>query len=97
MSEVYRLFAGDHCTLDFSLNAAQEAYLFETTGKGNLKRGVFSDPPYNGYAVGKHWMDATVKMWREDIRKGLLMRRELYEDPLFEREHWWLNRVLKNV
>ncbi len=34
-------------------------------------------------------------MWREDLRRGLLFKYELYEDPNFP--HWWLDSVLKGV
>jgi len=50
---------------------------------------------WNGYIVGKHWMDVTVKMWNEDIKRGLLFKFELYQDPDLKDFHWWLDRVLK--
>lgn len=62
-------------------------YIFESTGKGDLKQNLFDAT--NGYANGKHWMDITVKMWKEDIKAGLLSKWELYlELPGI---HWWLD------
>jgi hypothetical protein len=86
---MYRRFAGpgDH---DFSDAAAMEMYVFETTGQGPLRSGLFSGDRPNGYAVGKKWMDATAAMWREDIRAGLLWRFELESDY----PGWFLDRVL---
>ncbi len=70
-------------------------YIWESRGIGDLKLGnVFDvdvDKP-NGYAIGKRWMEVTVRMWREDISKGLLFTWELYEDGRFP--HWWLDEVL---
>ena len=34
----------------------------------------------------------TVGMWKEDLPTGLILRRELYEDPNYS--HWWLDQVL---
>lgn len=76
--------------LDFSGEAAEEMYLFETTGKGDLQFGLFADRRPNGFAVGARWMNVTVKMWKQDIRDGLLWRSEL-EDVY---PAWFLDRVL---
>lgn len=48
--------------------------------------------PKNGFYQGKKWMGVTVKMWKEDIEKGLLFKKELYDDPNYP--HWWLDKVL---
>ena len=37
-------------------------------------------------------MGVTVGMWKEDLPKGLILRRELYEDPNYP--HWLLDQVL---
>jgi hypothetical protein len=98
MAEVYRLFGGDSSQVDYSEEAAQEMYRFETYGEGTLKQGLFSDPTRtpNGYAVGKHWSDAQVKTWIEDLYRGHLRVVELYEPYPGEMSfpHWWLDRVL---
>lgn len=89
MAEIYRRFATES-GLDFSDEAAEEMYLFETTGKGDLQLGLFAGQQANGFAVGKRWMDVTVKMWKADIRGGILWRHEL-EDVY---PAWFLDRVL---
>ena len=87
MAPIYRLMASDVGGLDFSEQAAEDAYLYESTGaKSDLSR--------NGYAVGKMWLNVTLAMWREDIRTGLLFKHELYEDPVFADHHEWLDGVL---
>ena len=92
-SEIYKLFGGDDPTLDYSEESAYESFVYESYGIGNFKFGLFNNPDgkYNGYIVGKHWMDVTVKMWVEDIRNGpILLRKELESEyPI-----WWLDRVL---
>jgi hypothetical protein len=93
MQPIYRHFGGDDEKLDYSEEAAHEMYRFETTGKGNLKMGLFTGDRYNGYAVGKHWMDVTIKMWLQDIRDGILYIEELYQS--YPDWHWWLDRVVK--
>jgi hypothetical protein len=76
--------------LNFSEKAKEEAYLFESSGIGNLEEKIFSDDKSNGYLYGKRMMDITVKMWKEDIPKGLLFLYELYNDKF---PHWWLNKI----
>ena len=96
MAAIYRRFGGESPALDYSEAAAVAMYGFESTGRGELKFGVIPVAPggkLNGYAVGKHWMDATVKMWREDLRGMLLFRSEL--EP--EYPAWFLERVLGNL
>ena len=100
MAEVYKLFTGGKCTddYDYSEDAALEMYRFESQGIGDLKQGLFSDASrkFNGYAVGKHWMDAQVKMWVQGLKEGTLFVWELYEPYPGETEfpHWWLDRAL---
>jgi len=86
MCEVYKLFINDEMgELDFSKSAQAVMYKSETFG---------GDKPMsdNGFYVGKRWSDATVKSWKETIKNGELLRRELYEDGKFP--HWWLDKVL---
>jgi hypothetical protein len=85
MSELYRHFSNDwkEC-LDYSEESLREMYNSETHG----------DPvsSTNGFYVGKRWLNVSVKMWKEDIEKGLLFKQELYNDPNYP--HWWLDKVL---
>ena len=81
MSEIYRRFASDwEDVCDFSESALIDMFDYESTGKGNLSIGVFSDKKPNGYAVGKHWMDVTVAMWKEDLKTGIISVAELSAD-----------------
>jgi len=91
---IYQYFAGESEVLDFSDDAAVAMFLWESRGEGDLRLGLFQQTgdKYNGYAVGKHWMDVTVAMWNTDIRERILCRYELYEE--FPDWHWWLDRVL---
>ena len=90
-AEVYKIFAEKG---DFSEQAAQEMYDYETFGKGTLKNTIFGVPT-NGYFIGKKFMNITLAMWQEDIEDGLLAKFELYEDGKYP--HSWLNEVLKNT
>lgn len=98
MAEIYKIFTSGYTDLDFSDEAALEMFKFETYGIGNLKQGLFADPTkkLNGYAVGKHWMDAQIKMWIQGLNEGIIFTWELYEpengDTVFP--HWFLDRVL---
>lgn len=85
MAAVYRLFV-ERTGLDFSENAADAMYAFESSGL------PLADWTANGFAVGKHWMDVTLAMWRQNLRSGLLTKSELADDPRFP--SWWLEKVL---
>jgi len=87
MCEVYRIFSRpwEH-VLDFSEDMMVELYNKETYGEGIVSSN-------NGFGVGKSWLNVTVQMWREDIKRGLLFKNELYEDDKFP--HWWLDSVFK--
>ena len=88
MSEVYRIFSNDwKHLLDYSDEALLELYISESFGDktSNL----------NGFAVGKKYLSVHVEMWREDISKGLLFKKELYEDEKFP--HWWLDSIFKTL
>lgn len=56
----------------------------------------YGDPvsPTNGYYLGKKQLNITVSMWKEDIARGLLFTKELYDDPNLP--DWWLDKVFKN-
>lgn len=88
MSEIYKLFSKDwEQILDYSDESLLEMYLSETNGTE-----VKSD---NGYYVGKRWLSVQVEMWKNDIRKGLLFKWELYEDEQFP--HWWLDDIFRKI
>ncbi len=84
MADVYRIFSKDweHC-LDYSEQSLLEMFHSETHG----------DPvsPTNGFYVGKKYLNLAIKMWKEDIEKGLLFKQELYEDSKFP--YWWLDNI----
>ena len=71
MAEMYKKFVPLGVTCTFTEQDAQEVFTKESTGKGSLAHNVFGVPPYNGYWVGKHWMDITIGMWNEDLGKTL--------------------------
>lgn len=69
MSEIYKLFCPNHLIVDFSEKSLIQQYQSESLG-GQHKFAYstrINAETYNGYAVGKHFMDLTVKMWKEDI------------------------------
>ena len=105
MAEMYKRFAPPQWVtpigkkkrrvikLSFSKKSLKEMYEWESHGKGNLRvGGVFpsSNGVYNGYAIGKQWMDITIGMWREDnfLLPGIT-RYELKK----EYPEWFLNKV----
>lgn len=78
--------------LDSSNDALWRAFQFETQGQ-SLPPG---DSLRNAYLVGKRYLNLQVQSWREDIRSGLLLREELYEEP----SPWskkFLDEVLKDA
>jgi len=89
MSEVYKHFSKDwkHC-LDYSEESLLELYISESYGDVDCK-------PTNGFYIGKKYLNLTVAMWKEDIRKHLLLKSELYDDPNLP--DWWLDKVLKTL
>jgi len=83
MSELYKRFALNNCPcLDFSEQAKEDMYLFES-------RGVKLTDMNNGYLNGKRIMDITVAAWKEDIPLGILSAKELQLDY----PDWFLNKV----
>ena len=83
MAEIYKRFACDH-QADFTDDAAMAMYLHESTGS------PLPDARTNGFALGKKWMDVTVKMWKEDIPQYGLTVPELQADGWPD---WFLARV----
>lgn len=85
---------------DFSSEAAQSMYNFETFGIGTIDISGFNThgKKINGYAVGKKYMDITISMWKEDfkragIHRDLLMD-SLFKDPKWINNHEWINKIL---
>jgi hypothetical protein len=98
LAPLYRRFAPLELDYDWSEEAMEEAYLCETRGEGRLSFNIFANTndKFNGYAVGKKYMDVTLAMWRSDIEEGLLTKNELYAE-MPEEFHWWLDGVLASV
>lgn len=74
MAEMYKRFATDFPSADFSRKSAEDMFIFESKGIQLLKGHN------NGFAFGKKWMDVTLAMWKEDIEKGNLFIEELLHD-----------------
>lgn len=75
--------AGDS---DFSDAAAWKMYQAESLGgEHNFPYYEKTDGKFNGFALGKHFMDLQLAMWKEDIQDGLLFKYELenrYEEDI---------------
>lgn len=97
---MYRIF-GYNDSYDYSEEAAFRQYFHESTGSRYDDEPVGleqqSNGKYNGYSVGKHWMDVTLTNWLKDIMDGLLFIEELYTDPEFKDFHWWLDSAVKET
>lgn len=95
---LYRVMADDEPGLDFSDAAAEEMFVWESTGKGALGKGLFGgEGPFNGYAVGKRYLDVMLALWKEDIRGGLLFPSELYKDPDLAPHREFIEKQLQGV
>ena len=81
---LYRRFADEArygAVLDFSEAAAEAMYAYETFGQGVNPYGVFtSSGHYNGYAIGKRWLNWQRNAWREGIQDGLITKADLLAD-----------------
>ena len=87
ISELYWQFAEGWTGLDFSDQALIDMFNNESYGSPvNTKT--------NGFYIGKQWMGVSISMWKEDLAKGYLTTRDLYDDPRFP--VWWLDRVLRD-
>lgn len=87
MCSVYKIFSKDWENIcDYSADCMHELNMYESEGKGKCKWN-------NGYHIGKKYLDVTLKMWYEDIERGLLFKHELYDDGKYPA--WWLDKVLK--
>jgi hypothetical protein len=88
-AKLYRRFADENKELDWSDEAAAEMYLYESYGIVPTWTGDWHyydrriNGLYNGYFVGKHWLDVSIAMWKEDLRDKLLFIEEL--EPEYQR------------
>lgn len=90
MAEIYKRFCPNEPCYDFSEQSVMDMFSFESTGRPKLNlTDRNSEGNFNGYLVGKHWMDATIAMWKEDIDNGLLSRFELLDDF----PEWFLQKI----
>ena len=83
IAEAYQYFCGN-MDADFSEQAKLDMFCYESFGKPVVKYDIpQSNGQYNGYAVGKHWMDVTIAMWIEDLNNGsrVISKHELLNDP----------------
>ncbi len=88
MAAIYKIFSKDWEKYhDYSDNSLIELFNNESYGT--------PISPYNGYALGKKWLNVNVQMWIEDIKLGILFKHELYEDTKFP--HWWLDSIFKKL
>ena len=88
MCELYRLFSKDwEHLVNYSEEMMIEMYNSETHGT--------KVSPNNGFLLGKQWLNVQVEMWKEDIQKGLLFKRELYDDGRYPK--WWLDSIFKRM
>ncbi len=98
MCEVYKIFASSW-DCDFSKEAMQEMFEFESFGKGNIEINGFNTTGKkpNGYAVGKKWLNVNVSMWMEEINRygWLTVLSRLYADEAFPK--WWLDEVFSKI
>ncbi len=82
IADGYLYFSKSYTNIDVSEKAMQDMHSFETFGFPRIKYNeIQENGKYNAYAIGKHWMDVTIAMWREDIINGNLIKFELLDDP----------------
>lgn len=84
-SLMYLYCARKYNSLDYSNDALYEAYLYET-------KGIQTSNPKNAYVIGKRDLNLNIQMWREDIKKGYLLKEELYGGVFSNK---YLDKVLK--
>jgi len=89
MCDVYKHFSKDWKSMcDYSEESMLELFISESYGDVKCE-------PNNGYYIGKQYLNVSVAMWKEDIPKGLLFIKELYQDP--DLPDWWLDKVFKKT
>jgi len=84
MAEIYKRFAASFKNISFDEEAACDMYLHENGLPLPLRKQA------NGFQAGKRILNITIKMWREDIAKGLLSVQELLDDDYPE---WFLKQT----
>ena len=104
MCKIYKIFA-EPWDCDFSQQAMEEMFLFESKGIGDINITGFNatGKKPNGYAVGKKWLNVQVKAWLRDCKLFIdgveqehyqgwgNVLKEIYADKKFP--HWWLDEV----
>lgn len=88
MAEMYKKFCPSNINCTFTKQDAIEVFNHESNGEGNIRHGIFGNPPFNGYLVGKHWMDITIGMWRDDNFKNVVKDDMWVDYPL-----WFLRKI----
>lgn len=81
IAQIYVYFAYSNDSMDFTPEAAKAFYGYESTGTPRV--AYHEKQPnglYNGFAVGKHWMDVQLSMWAEDLMRGDIAKCELLDD-----------------
>ena len=89
ISQIYQEFCPKEDCYDFGPISKENMFLFESTGKPKLNLTDKLNGKFNGFLVGKHWMDVTIKMWKEDIDSGLLSKKDLEIDF----PGWFLDKI----
>ena len=91
MAAIYAHFSGTG-DWDFSDEAAQAMFDYES--KGTRLSDKTSLGKYNGFLVGKRWMDLTItEYWIPDLFEGkTLFAHDLCNDPSLPK--WFLDKVL---
>ncbi len=90
-ANLYKFFARTYDGLDFSDEAAEAMFNYESKGIGNVSYQQKVDGKFNGFAVGKHLMDIQMAMWREDLNNTFMLTKcELLEDENLKEIHWFL-------
>lgn len=90
-ANLYKFFARTYEGLDFSDEAAEAMYHYESSGIGHVNHYDKVDGKVNGYAVGKHAMDIQLAMWREDLNDPFMLTKfELFNDPELKEIEWFL-------
>ncbi len=81
VSKVYAHFIPSGIRVDLSEEALWQAYIYETKGVGEGSLSIFSSAGvYNGYIVGKRYLDVTLSMWQDDIQEGLITKWEIINE-----------------
>jgi len=101
MAKIYKLFVEEQEHLDFSDEALEQMFEFESKGKGSLSidtqhlNYLKTGDKINGYSVGRNVLDITVAMWLDSLTEpGWLPKmEEIYRGKF---PYWWLDSVFKN-